>query len=78
MPKKTVKRCVRPQCMEIYDEAEKNLLVATDPEVFYLLSKNAYAAKDRTKALKYVSIALFLSPENEKYLTFKNKLKKTV
>lgn len=24
MPKKTVKRCVRPQCMEIYDETEKN------------------------------------------------------
>lgn len=24
MPKKTVKRCVRPQCMEIYEETEKN------------------------------------------------------
>lgn len=24
MPKKKVKRCVRPQCMEIYDEIEKN------------------------------------------------------
>lgn len=61
-----------------YNEAEKNLLVATDPEVFYFLAKNAYAAKDRTKALKYVSIALFLDPENEKYLAFKNKLQKTV
>lgn len=28
MPKKTVKRCVRPQCMEIYDEAEKNRFCA--------------------------------------------------
>ena len=24
MPKKTVKRCIRPQCMEIYEETEKN------------------------------------------------------
>lgn len=24
MPKKIVKRCVRPQCMEIYDETERN------------------------------------------------------
>ena len=28
MPKKTVKRCVRPQCMEIYDETEKNRFCA--------------------------------------------------
>ena len=28
MPKKTVKRCVRPQCMEIYEEAEKNRFCA--------------------------------------------------
>ncbi len=24
MPKKTVKRCIRPQCMEMYEETEKN------------------------------------------------------
>lgn len=24
MPKKIVKRCIRPQCMKIYDEIEKN------------------------------------------------------
>ena len=57
-----------------YNEAEKNLLIATDPEVFYLLAKNAYAAKEREKALDYISIALFLDPDNAKYKELKKSL----
>ena len=53
-----------------YNEAGKNLLM----EVFYLLAKNAYAAKEREKALDYISISLFLDPDNAKYKELKKSL----
>lgn len=53
-----------------YNEAGKNLLM----EVFYLLAKNAYAAKECGKALDSISISLFLDPDNAKYKELKKSL----
>ena len=51
-----------------YNEAGKLM------EVFYLLAKNAYAAKECGKALDYISISLFLDPDNAKYKELKKSL----
>ncbi len=47
MPKKIVKRCMRPQCMEIYEETEKNRFcmcgaVLQEVEIEIKPKKNAY------------------------------------
>lgn len=70
MPKKTVKRCVRPQCMEIYEETEKSsfcmcgaLLQIVEIEV--KPKKNTYKKPKVSPVPKPAEVVSLLNEEEE-------------